>query len=90
MRWSCRRCLPGTTVVGIPARPVERKQVRGGRPTFDAYGSPVEGVLDPLLRDIESLRAELSELEIRVAGSIADRRAHEPDPARSGDCQVEG
>lgn len=62
---------PGTTVVGVPARPVERKTSRGPRPPFDAYGSPSEGVHDPLLRDIESLRAELAELEIRVARSAA-------------------
>lgn len=55
----------GTTVVGIPARPVERKaRPRGG---FDAYGTPAEGFLDPLLRDLESLRAELSEVECRLA-----------------------
>lgn len=55
----------GTTVVGIPARPVERQPARG-KPCFDAYGTPAEGVLDPLLRDIETLRAELAELECRV------------------------
>jgi serine O-acetyltransferase len=59
----------GATMVGIPARPVERRIERGAdrRRSFDAYGTPAEGVLDPLLRDIESLRAELSELECRVA-----------------------
>ena len=71
---------PGTTVVGIPARPVERKPNRGARPPFDAYGSPVEGVLDPLLREIESLRAELGELEARVAAGAA--RAPEPATGR--------
>ena len=62
----------GATMVGIPARPVERRVDRGAartgrRPAFDAYGTPAEGVLDPLLRDIESVRAELAELECRVA-----------------------
>lgn len=58
----------GATMVGIPARPVERRVDRAARrPSFDAYGTPAEGVLDPLLRDIESLRAELAELECRVA-----------------------
>lgn len=56
----------GTTVVGIPARPVER-QIGRGRTGFDAYGTPAEAVPDPLLRDIEGLRAELAELECRVA-----------------------
>jgi serine O-acetyltransferase len=53
-----------TTVVGIPARPVERSRPR---PAFDAYGTPCEGVLDPLLRDLETMRAELVNLEDRVA-----------------------
>jgi serine O-acetyltransferase len=54
-----------TTVVGIPARPVDRKAQR--RPRFDAYGTPTDCDLDPLLHDLESMRAELSELEARVA-----------------------
>ena len=59
---------PGTTVVGIPARPVERQRAKDlGHEPFDAYGSPEEGLRDPLLREIESLRAELSEFEARVA-----------------------
>ena len=55
---------PNTTVVGIPARPVDRKS---RQPGFDAYGTPVECMLDPLLRDIESLRAEVMALEARVS-----------------------
>ncbi len=57
----------GCTVVGIPARPVERKPTRDLGTHFDAYGTPAEGVRDPLLRDIEQMRAELTELEARVA-----------------------
>ena len=55
---------PHTTVVGIPARPVERER---HKPCFDAYGTPVEGLLDPLLREMEQLRAEIIALEARVA-----------------------
>jgi serine O-acetyltransferase len=67
---------PGTTVVGIPARPVERKPARDPeKKPFDAYGAPPEGVLDPVLREIEGLRGELSELEARVA-----RMAHSRVP----------
>jgi serine O-acetyltransferase len=55
-----------TTVVGIPARPVDR-ELPASRRTFDAYGTPCDDSLDPLLRDLEGLRAELTELEIRVA-----------------------
>ncbi len=54
-----------TTVVGIPARPVERGERR--KPRFDAYGTPTDCDLDPLLHDLESLRAELTEVEARVA-----------------------
>jgi serine O-acetyltransferase len=56
--------LAGTTVVGVPARPVDRVRPR---PAFDAYGTPCEALVDPLLRDLEGLRAELTALEARVA-----------------------
>ena len=39
---------------------------RGAQPDFDPYGMPCEDALDPLLRDLESMRAELAELEARV------------------------
>jgi serine O-acetyltransferase len=55
-----------TTVVGIPARPVDRKPLRR-KPQFDPYGMPCDDSLDPLLRDLEGLRAELAEVEVRVA-----------------------
>jgi serine O-acetyltransferase len=54
---------PGVTVVGVPARPVDRDRPR---PAFDAYGTPCEALVDPLLRDLEGLRAELTALETRV------------------------
>ena len=54
---------------GIPARPVDRKLPRQGnrQPDFDPYGMPCDDSLDPLLRDLEGLRAELTEVEARVA-----------------------
>lgn len=76
------RAVPaGTTVVGIPARPVDRK---ADRPVFEAYGTPCDEMLDPLLRDIESLRAELAELETRVASLLprAGRGADRVEAAR--------
>ena len=57
---------PDTTVVGIPARPVDRK-VPSRKPHFDPYGMPCDDSIDPLLRDLEGLRAELSEVEVRIA-----------------------
>jgi len=59
----------GTTVVGIPARPIERD--RRDRGCFDPYGTPAEAALDPLLRDVETLRAELAELECRVSRRVS-------------------
>jgi serine O-acetyltransferase len=70
----------GTTVVGIPARAVERPPARERR-GFDAYGSPAEGVHDPLLHDIEALRAEVTEMEARLARLAASRREAAPAPA---------
>ncbi len=64
----------GVTVVGIPARPVERDPVKRNVPRpanpvpiFVAYGTPCEETLDPLVRNLESLRAELLALEARVS-----------------------
>jgi serine O-acetyltransferase len=54
----------GTTVVGIPARPVERREKA---PCFDAYGTPAEPCLDPLLHEVDLLRRELTDLENRIA-----------------------
>jgi serine O-acetyltransferase len=62
----------GETVVGIPARPVERARPR---PAFEAYGTPCDGVLDPLLRDLEGLRTQLHALEARVAAQAGQAQA---------------
>ncbi len=63
----------GVTVVGIPARPVERDPMKRDYlrpqnpvPIFVAYGTPCEETLDPLVRNLEALRAELLSLEARV------------------------
>ncbi len=60
---------PGVTVVGIPARPVDRDPVQRPvpQPLFVAYGTPCEETLDPLVRTVETLRAEMLSLEARVA-----------------------
>jgi serine O-acetyltransferase len=55
-----------TTVVGVPARPVDRKLSRPAA-EFDPYGMPCDDSLDPLLHDLEGLRAELTDLEARFA-----------------------
>jgi len=59
---------PDTTVVGIPARPVDRAPMRDRKARgFDPYGIPADGSLDPLLRDLDNLHCELADLEARVA-----------------------
>jgi serine O-acetyltransferase len=60
--------LDDTTVVGIPARSVDRKVTRDHKiPGFDPYGIPCDDSLDPLLRDLDQMHCELAELEARVA-----------------------
>src|ERR1700722_1691548 len=54
-----------TTVVGMPARPVDRTAM--SRPGFDPYGIPCDDSLDPLLRDLDQMHCELAELEARIA-----------------------
>ena len=75
---------PGVTVVGIPARPVERDPVRrhsfspGPQALFVPYGTPCEETLDPLVRTVEALRAEMIALEARVAHLQRSMRADQP------------
>lgn len=59
----------GTTVVGIPARPVDRTEKK---PRFDAYGTPCDPCLDPLLHEVDLLRSELTDLENRIASLARD------------------
>ncbi len=66
---------PGQTVVGIPARPVERDRTKPVPVTsFLAYGTPCDGSPDPLMCQIEVLRAELLAVEARVAAIGRSRR----------------
>ena len=70
-----------TTVVGIPARPVDRK-LSTRQPKFDPYGMPCDDSLDPVVRDLEQLRVELTDLEARV-GRIAGTQANQRDQHRA-------
>ncbi len=62
---------PGQTVVGIPARPVDRKPA--GADVLP-YGTPCDEALDPGVRALEALRGELAELRARLAALEAERR----------------
>ena len=70
---------PGVTVVGIPARAVDRARATAGgcKPGFDCYGMPADADMDPILGAVESLRAELCELEARF-GQLAASRTDSP------------
>ena len=74
---------PGQTVVGIPARPVERDHTKPAPlPGFLAYGTPCDGAPDPLMCQIEMLRAELLAVEARMA---AIARAHMNDDVKAAE-----
>lgn len=67
----------GTTVVGIPARPVDQERDR--RPAaFMPYGTPCDELIDPLVRNVEALRAELLSLEAQVARLQSTSRPGQP------------
>ena len=67
------------TVVGIPARPVERDPTRRLPPrsatSFVAYGTPCEGTMDPVLCSIEMLRGEILALEARLTALQQEQRS---------------
>ncbi len=73
---------PGQTVVGIPARPVERNRAKPAPPpAFLAYGTPCDGSPDPLMCQIEVLRSELLALEARVTDMTRRRASAAPEQA---------
>jgi serine O-acetyltransferase len=61
----------GWTVVGIPARPVA--QGEAAAPRGEAYGFPANPCLDPLLQELDTLRAELAAMEARLARLAGER-----------------
>lgn len=67
---------PGETVVGIPARPVERRKapLAPASPAFTPYGTPCDEQLDPVVKALETMRAELAEVEAHIAALEEARR----------------
>lgn len=60
----------GQTVVGIPARPVDRRPA--GADVLP-YGTPCDETLDPGLRALDALRSELADLRARLAALESGR-----------------
>ncbi|KAA5605562.1 serine O-acetyltransferase [Roseospira marina] len=79
----------GATVVGIPARVVRRDKVDPAHHCeFQAYGTPTDGITDPMARtltgltdQIGRLAAQVADLERRLKSTGADA---EPDTATQG------
>lgn len=70
------------TVIGVPAHPVSvLKDFRDGKAAaFDAYGTPCDGAVDPVLQEIEKLRAEIAELKAaqkKDDGAVAPKKNKE-------------
>lgn len=57
---------PGTTVVGIPARPAGAAAKRETPRRFDPYGTPVDDDADPIVRRIDALLDKVQSLSLRV------------------------
>ncbi len=64
----------GETVVGIPARPVEKQRPATARPAFTPYGTPCDEELDPVAKALEAMRTELAEVERQLARLEESRR----------------
>jgi len=71
----------GATVVGIPARPVDRRPAGAD---LLPYGTPCDETLDPGLRSLEQLRAEIAALSARLAALEAETRKPRT-PASAGE-----
>lgn len=79
---------PGTTAVGIPARvvmPRDREQAK----VFAAYGTPVDGVPDPVVRTIEGLRGQVTALMKQVE-ALEERLARMDSQGAAQDTEKPG
>ena len=69
----------GVTMTGIPAKPALTRD-KGRAAEFQAYGTPTDGLPDPVARAIEALQAEVAQLRGRVVELEASQQ---PVDARS-------
>lgn len=73
---------PGVTAVGIPARVVLPRDKDKAK-EFQAYGTPTDGCPDPVLRTIDNLRAQVSQLAERLEEVEAGRAGETEEPAEN-------
>ncbi len=80
----------GVTAVGIPAKVVMPRDKQKAK-EFVAYGEPLEGVPDPVLRTIEDLRAQVTalmthvnELESRLDGDVIGEENNDEESGDKG------
>ena len=67
---------PGTTVVGIPAKPVGPQEVSDDqKECFPAYGTLPGAAVDPVARSLDRLHGEIE----RLAAKVADLEAARPE-----------
>jgi len=69
---------PGTTMVGIPARPVSPPSI-AREPEFVAYGTPTTDLTDPTVKALEQLRETVTRLQARVDELEAGRDREDPE-----------
>lgn len=79
----------GATVVGIPARVARRDRVDASHHCeFQAYGTPVEGISDPVARTVTGLTDQVTRLVARVEeleNRLAQASGDAPGTRRPGD-----
>ncbi len=70
-----REVLPGSTVVGIPARAAAPPSKRPEPPCFPAYGTEPGQTADPVNRAIDRVFTQMAAMEARIAELEADQPA---------------
>jgi serine O-acetyltransferase len=68
-----REVQPGTTMVGIPARPLAPPSTRPEPPCFPAYGTEPGQNADPVNRALDRVYTQVAALEARLAELEAER-----------------
>jgi serine O-acetyltransferase len=74
-----REVLPGTTVVGIPARAVAAPSKRPEPPCFPAYGTEPGQIADPVNRALDVVFNRMAALETRLAELEAEQPGQRPE-----------